>query len=89
MDFSGEIFGYLAGLSTAFCFLPQTLKTLKTNNVQGLSVGSYIIWIFGIICWVIYGIYMHSIPMMIFNGISFIFTVPVLYKILQYRRGKQ
>jgi len=84
----GELFGYLAGLSTATCFLPQSIKTIRTKDVKGLSVMSYCIYSFGMICWTIYGIYMKSVPMILFNSISGAFAVSILYTIIQ-QQGKK
>ena len=33
-----ETIGYVGGLCTAFCFMPQTLKTIRTKDVQSLSL---------------------------------------------------
>ena len=88
MNWIGETFGYLAGLSTAFCFLPQTIQTVRTRNVQGLSATSYFIYVLGMVFWTTYGIYMNSIPMMVFNGISFVFAITILYTILTQRKRK-
>ena len=43
-----ETIGYIGGLCTAFCFMPQTLKTIRSKNVQGLSLVSYILYCIGI-----------------------------------------
>ncbi|MBQ7413531.1 MAG: glutathione synthetase [Alphaproteobacteria bacterium] len=83
----GELFGYLAGLSLTFCFLPQTILTLKTKNTQGLSMLSYFIYAIGLICWIIYGIYLGSVPMMLFNSIALVFAISILYTIIT-QRGK-
>jgi len=83
-----EIFGYLGGLSLAICFLPQSIQTLRTKNVRGLSAISYSIYTFGMVCWTLYGIYLNSLPMMIFNSISCIFSVIILYTIIK-ERGKK
>lgn len=86
MDWLGEMFGYLAGLSLTFCFLPQTILTLRTKNTQGLSAISYFVYAFGLLCWIIYGIYLSSIPMMLFNSIALIFAIIILYTILTQRK---
>ena len=89
MNWLGELFGYLGGISTAVFFLPQSIKTIRTKDVTGLSVITYCVYLFGIICWTIYGIYMKSIPMMMFNSISGIFSITILYTIIQQQRKKK
>ena len=46
-----ETIGYVGGLCTAFCFMPQTLKTIRTKDVQSLSLVSYILYCIGILSW--------------------------------------
>ena len=49
MEFIGEILGYLAGICTAIVFLPQTIQTIKTKNVEGMSLITYIIYCIGMV----------------------------------------
>ena len=88
MDFIGEFFGYMAGILTAICFMPQTIKTIKTRDVKGLSLTSYFIYVVGILSWVVYGIFIRSVPMVLFNSISAVFAGSILYIILSEGRKK-
>ena len=81
-----ETKGYIGGLCTAFCFMPQTFKTIRSKNVQGLSLVSYILYCIGILSWVLYGIYVHSVQMVVFNSISLFFAGYILIMILIYRK---
>lgn len=80
-----ELWGYLAGLCTALCFLPQTIKTISTRDVKSLSLASYLIYIIGLISWIIYGNYLHSIQMIIFNLIALIFGAIIVGEIIYQR----
>ena len=86
MEFVGEFLGYLAGICTAIVFLPQSLQTIKTKDVTGLSLGTYIIYCVGMISWISYGVYLHSIQMMLFNTISLFFALIILYIIIQNKK---
>ena len=88
MDILGEFLGYLAGVCVAVAFLPQSLKTIKDKDVCGLSLISYIIYCIGILSWILYGFYLGSIQMIIFNAISLIFAGIVLYMIVRYQNKK-
>ncbi|MBQ7633490.1 MAG: hypothetical protein IJS88_05200 [Alphaproteobacteria bacterium] len=89
MDIFGEILGCLAGICTAVVFLPQSIQTIKTKNVSGLSLGSYVIYCVGMILWIAYGVYLHSIQMMFFNALSLFFAMIILYIIIQQRIKKR
>ena len=82
----GEFFGYLAGICVAVAFLPQSLKTIRNKDVNGLSLTSYLIYCVGIVSWVLYGIYLNSAQMIVFNGISLIFAGATLYMIIRYKK---
>lgn len=82
----GEIFGYLAGICTAVCFLPQTLKTIRTKNVKDLSLLSYIIYCIGVTSWILYGAYLHSAQMVFFNGLSLLFAGTILFMIIRHKK---
>ena len=88
MDIIGEGLGYLAGICTAIVFLPQTIQTIKERNVSGLSLSTYIIYCVGMISWILYGVYLHSFQMMLFNSISLFFAVIILYMIVVGKRKK-
>lgn len=88
MDIIGEFLGYLAGICTAIAFLPQSLQTIKTKDVTGLSISTYIIYCVGIVSWILYGVYLHSIQMILFNAISLFFALTILYIIVQNKVKK-
>lgn len=80
-----EISGYIAGICTAVCFLPQTVQTIRTQNVGGLSLLSYIIYAMGMLNWIIYGAYLDSLQMMIFNTPAFILALIIVGEIVYNR----
>ena len=76
------IIGLLAAIATTSSFLPQAIKTIKTKNTLGISLGMYSIFSFGTLLWFIYGIMDHDWPIIIANGITLIFACIILgYKI--------
>ncbi len=87
MDIIGELLGYFAGICTAVVFLPQTVQTIKNRDVSGLSLPTYIIYCLGMISWILYGIYLHSFQMILFNSISLFFAVIILYLIITSRKS--
>lgn len=88
MDIIGELLGYIAGICTAVVFLPQSIKTLKTKDVESLSLSTYVIYNIGMISWILYGVYLHSIQMIIFNSISFVFSFIILYMIATRKKSR-
>ena len=86
MNLLGEFLGYLGGVCMAVAFLPQSLKTIKKKDVKGLSLLSYVIYCTGIVSWILYGFYLGSMQMIIFNLISLIFAGMILYTIIRHKK---
>lgn len=86
MNILGEIIGYVAGICTAIVFLPQSVRTIKTKDTSGLSLESYVIYCIGMVSWILYGAYLHSLQMILFNSVSLFFAAIILYIILKQRK---
>src|SRR3954447_22743786 len=77
--------GYVAASLTTFCFLPQLVHTFKTKSVEDLHIGSLILFDIGLSLWLVYGIYLHSWPMILANSISLGFQLMLLSLKVRYR----
>ncbi|MBN8697721.1 MAG: SemiSWEET transporter [Bacteroidetes bacterium] len=72
------IIGLLAATCTTASFVPQVVQILKTKNTQGISLGMYVIFTFGIACWLVYGFYLNELPIIIANSITLILAGTIL-----------
>jgi MtN3 and saliva related transmembrane protein len=77
--------GYVAASLTTFCFLPQLIHTFKTKSVGDLHTGALILFDIGLSLWLVYGIYLHSWPMILANSISLGFQLVLLSLKVRYR----
>ena len=73
-----EFFGYFAALLTTLAFLPQLIKTLKTKKADDVSLITLIMFLTGVLSWVIYGYKISSLPILIANVITFILNLLIL-----------
>jgi MtN3 and saliva related transmembrane protein len=73
-----EIIGWIAAGLTTISFLPQAIKVLRSNETSSISLWMYSIFAVGILCWLIYGVYLKSSQMIISNLITFFFAVIIL-----------
>lgn len=62
--------GYLAGTLTTLSFLPQVLHTYKVKSASDFSWKMLIGFNCGLALWFVYGIYLHSWPMILANSIT-------------------
>ncbi len=72
------IVGLLAATCTTVSFVPQVVQILKTKNTQGISLGMYVLFTFGIACWLVYGFYLNELPIIIANSITLILAATIL-----------
>jgi len=81
-----ELIGYFAGVLTMIAFLPQSIKTIRSRDIRGLSLLSYMIYFTGVSSWTIYGYFIGSNPMVIFNSICLLTVAPILYMLITYKK---
>jgi MtN3 and saliva related transmembrane protein len=79
------ILGLVAAICTTISFLPQAIKTIKTKQTKGLSLGMYSVLTTGVFLWIIYGILIGDVPLILANGITFIFTATILFLIIKHK----
>ena len=73
-----DIFGYLAAILTTAAFLPQLIKTLKTKKADDVSLTTLIMFIIGVLSWIIYGYEISSKPILIANVITLLLNLLIL-----------
>ena len=73
-----DIFGYFAAILTTAAFLPQLIKTLKTKKAEDVSLITLIMFLTGVLSWIIYGYKISSTPILIANIITFILNLLIL-----------
>ena len=73
-----DIFGYFAAILTTAAFLPQLLRTLKTKKAEDVSLTTLIMFIVGVLSWIIYGYEISSTPILIANIITLVLNLSIL-----------
>jgi MtN3 and saliva related transmembrane protein len=80
-----DIIGYLAAFLTTFSFVPQAVKTFRTRDVRGISLGMYSCFTAGVALWLIYGILMDAWPIVVANAVTISLAVSILWMKIRYR----
>ena len=84
-----EIIGYIAAFLTTYSFLPQVIKTYKNNNTDGISLKMYLIFVVGILMWLIYGIMLQQYPTIVANSVTLILSGLILIRVIRNRIRKK
>ena len=83
-----DFIGYIgAGLITV-CLVPQVYTTYKTKTVEGLSLYFVILQILSSICYVVYGLYEQTLPIIISNGATIFFSIILITLYCRYKEFK-
>lgn len=69
MDFR-EIFGLVAGALTTGGFIPQVFRVFRMRRAYEISFPFTILFLAGVILWLIYGILIGSFPIILWNLLS-------------------
>lgn len=77
--------GYVAATLTTAAFFPQAIKTIRSKDTRGVSLGMYVVFTIGVAFWLLYGIALHSWPMIISNIITLALSATIL--VLKLRHG--
>ena len=80
-----EWLGYLAATCTTLSFVPQAVKTIRTRNTSGISLGMYVVFTVGLCFWLAYGIVLGSWPMLLSNVVTLALALVILA--LKLRHG--
>ena len=84
-----DLFGFLAAFLTTLAFLPQLYKTWQTKSADDVSLIMLILFLTGLISWIIYGLKINSIPILVANTITFIFNFSILILKITYSKTKE
>ncbi|MDE2220805.1 MAG: SemiSWEET transporter [Gammaproteobacteria bacterium] len=73
-----ESIGYAAAFLTTASFLPQVLKVWRSRSARDISLATYGMFTAGAALWLLYGVAIHSLPVMMANSITVVLAAAVL-----------
>ncbi len=80
-----DLIGTVAATLTTVSFVPQALKTFRTRDVSGISLGMYSLFATGVALWLVYGLMLGEAPIYVANAITLALALAVLVMKLRYR----
>lgn len=73
------LIGLAAATLTTIAFLPQVIKTWKSQSAKDLSFGTFSIFSTGIILWLIYGLLIGDLPIIFANSVTLLLAGTLVY----------
>ena len=78
--------GMVAAVLTTISFVPQVLKLWKTHRGEDISTAMFLIFSVGTALWFIYGLMIHSFPVVAANLITLLLSFSILGMKWRWRR---
>lgn len=75
---SGIYIGYAAAILTTASFVPQAIKTIRSQDTEGISVLMYLGFAIGVFLWMVYGFVRDDIVIIVANAVTFLLALPIL-----------
>lgn len=72
------LIGYLAATLTTVAFLPQLIKVWKNRSAKDVSYAMLLIFSSGVLCWLMYGFLIGSLPIIFANSLTLILNLLIL-----------
>jgi len=76
--------GYIAGILVVISLLPQVIKSWKTKSTKDISLLRYVIYVTGLILWIIYALIIDNGPVAVMNSVGLILALSILFLKLRY-----
>jgi len=78
--------GSTAAVCTTLSFLPQLFRVWRRKSADDISLTMFLLFSFGVACWLVYGLGIGSGPITAANAITLAFALAILGLKLRYDR---
>ena len=80
--------GLAAGLLTTTAFIPQVWKIYRTKSGKDISARMFSLFSAGIVLWLVYGVLLHSVPLILSNAVTLVLSLTIIGLKLRYREPR-
>ena len=78
--------GYLAAVLTTVSFIPQLIRVWRLRSARDISLSMFLAFSLGVFLWLVYGIAIHSIPVILANAVTLALSLTILILKLRFDR---
>ena len=83
-----NLIGSTAATCTTISFLPQLIRVWQRKSAKDISLIMFLLFSFGLACWLVYGFGIGSVPIIVANIITLALALAILALKLHYDRKK-
>lgn len=70
--------GMIAAVCTTISFLPQLIRVWRLKSAREISLTMFLVFSLGTLLWLVYGIAIHSVPVMLANAVTLALSLAIL-----------
>jgi MtN3 and saliva related transmembrane protein len=78
--------GWLAAVGTTVSFVPQLVRVWRLRSAREISLITFLVFSVGVFLWLLYGIFAHSMPIILANGITLALSLAILVLKMRFDR---
>ncbi len=79
--------GFVAATCSTTAFVPQLLRVIKLKTARDVSLGTFLLFSFGVLLWTTYGFLAHDLPVLISNSLTLVLSASILFLKIKYDRN--
>ncbi|HUY80203.1 MAG TPA: SemiSWEET transporter [Acidobacteriaceae bacterium] len=81
--------GSIAAFCTTLAFVPQLVRVYRLKSARDISLVMFLVFSIGESLWLLYGLFIHSMPVILANAITLGLALAILCLKLQYDRKQK
>jgi len=81
-----NLIGFLAAACTTISFVPQLVRVWQLRSAREISLIMFSVFSCGVFLWLLYGIFVRSVPFILANAISLALSLGILALKLRFDR---
>ena len=74
----------MAAISTTVSFVPQLIRVWRRKSASDISLTMFLLFSFGLVCWLVYGLGIGSVPVTVANAATLALSLAILILKLRY-----
>jgi MtN3 and saliva related transmembrane protein len=78
--------GLAAAVCTTISFVPQLIRVWRLRSAREISLIMFLVFSLGTFLWLLYGIFIHAVPIILANAVSLVLSLAILALKLRFDR---
>jgi MtN3 and saliva related transmembrane protein len=79
--------GMAAAICTTVSFVPQLIRVWRLRSARDISLTMFLVFSVGVFLWLLYGVSIHSVPVILANGATLTLSLAILALKVRFDRG--